>query len=130
MVEKITDPKVSADCRSFFENEFDRWGRDRLMMISSTTNKISALTDNPSLFFMLGQKENHINIRQIIDEQYERVLDILKSKRGILDEAAERLLKNEVIEGEELKALADTVSQKVKSEGAPGASQNSHALAA
>jgi cell division protease FtsH len=69
-------------------------------------------------------------IRQIIDEQYERVLDILKSKRGILDEAAERLLKNEVIEGEELKALAGAVSQKVKSEGAPGATQNSHALAA
>ena len=69
-------------------------------------------------------------IRQIIDEQYERVLGILKSKRGILDEAAEKLLESEVIEGAELKALANAVSQSGMPEDDSGTSQNSHALAA
>jgi len=64
-------------------------------------------------------------IRQIIDEQYERALEILKSKRDILDQAAETLLITEVIEGEELKALADAVSKSDSD-----ASDNRHALAA
>ena len=49
-------------------------------------------------------------IRKIVDVQYERALGILKSKRDILEHSAEKLLKNEVIEGDELKALADVVS--------------------
>ena len=69
-------------------------------------------------------------IRQIIDKQYERALRILKSRRGILDEAADKLLEKEVIEGEALKSLAHAVSQS----GMPGddsdAPQNSRALAA
>jgi cell division protease FtsH len=69
-------------------------------------------------------------IRQIIDEQYERVLGILKSRRDILDEAAKKLLESEVIEGEELKALADAVSQSGRSEDDTKNSQNSPALAA
>jgi len=69
-------------------------------------------------------------IRQIIDEQYERVLSILRSKRDILDTAAKKLLKSEVIEGKELKALADAVSQNPMPEDDTAPSQNSHALAA
>ena len=69
-------------------------------------------------------------IRQIIDEQYERVLGILRSKRDILDEAAKNLLESEVIEGEELKALADAVSQSGMPEDAIDDSQTSPALAA
>jgi cell division protease FtsH len=69
-------------------------------------------------------------IRQIIDEQYERVLGILRSRRGILDEAAEKLLESEIIEGEELKALADAVSQSGMPQDETNDSQNSPALAA
>jgi cell division protease FtsH len=69
-------------------------------------------------------------IRQIIDKQYERALRILKSRRGILDEAAEKLLQSEVIEGEALKALAQAVSQSGEPEDDSGTSKNSHALAA
>jgi cell division protease FtsH len=69
-------------------------------------------------------------IRQIIDEQYERVLGILRSRRSILDEAAEKLLESEIIEGEELKSLADAVSQSAMPEDDVNTSQNSPALAA
>ncbi len=48
-------------------------------------------------------------IRQIIDEQYERALEILKSKRDILNQAADTLLESETIQGEELKALASAI---------------------
>jgi cell division protease FtsH len=51
-------------------------------------------------------------IRQIIDEQYERALEILKTKRDILNQAAETLLESETIQGEELKALEEAVSKQ------------------
>jgi cell division protease FtsH len=69
-------------------------------------------------------------IRHIIDEEYERALEILKSKRDILDQAAEKLLESEVIEGEELKKLADTVTKQTESIDDPSVSQNRQALAA
>jgi hypothetical protein len=100
-LEKITDPKVAADCRTFFENEYDHWGRDRMMMISSTTNKISALTDNPSIFFMLGQKENKINIRQIMDEGKVLFVDL-----GDCDDETKRLFGTLIVTGFEQAALS------------------------
>jgi cell division protease FtsH len=51
-------------------------------------------------------------IRQIIDEHYERALEILKTKRDILNQAAETLLESETIQGEELKALEEAVSKQ------------------
>lgn len=69
-------------------------------------------------------------IRQIIDEQYERALDILRSKRDILDQTAEKLLEDEVIEGEALKTLADAVSKQTAASIEPSASQDHQSLAA
>ena len=85
-LQKIGDPKVAADCRAFFGNEFERWGRDRLGMMASTTNKVSALTDNPSLFYMLGQKDNRLNIRQIMDQGKVLLVDL-----GDCDDETKRL---------------------------------------
>jgi cell division protease FtsH len=69
-------------------------------------------------------------IRQIIDEQYERALEILKAKRDILDQTAKKLLESEVIEGEELKALSDAVSKQTMPNDKPDDSENRHVLAA
>ena len=69
-------------------------------------------------------------IRQIIDEQYERVLDILKSNRKLLEETAESLLKSETIEGDELAALAKAVSDRLSSSDGSGSSSKEQALAA
>ena len=69
-------------------------------------------------------------IRQIIDDQYERALGILKSKREILDQAAETLLESETIQGEELSALEEAVlSHSDLSEGA-GIDDDRQAMAA
>ncbi len=71
-------------------------------------------------------------IRQIIDEQYERALEILKSKRDILNQAAETLLESETIQGEELKALEEAVSKQtdITDNSDVSASDDRHAMAA
>ncbi|MGD8457015.1 MAG: type IV secretion system DNA-binding domain-containing protein [Anaerolineales bacterium] len=100
-LEEISDPKVAADCRTFFHNEFDRWGRERTAMMSSTTNKVSALTDNPSIFYMLGQNENRINIRHIIDEEKVLIVDL-----GDCDDETKRLFGTLIVTGFEQAALS------------------------
>ena len=100
-LQKISDPKVAADCQAFFHNEFDQWGRERTTMMSSTTNKVSALTDNPSIFYMLRQKENHINIRQIMDEGKVLFIDL-----GDCDEETKRLFGTLIVTGFEQAALS------------------------
>jgi len=69
-------------------------------------------------------------IRQIIDEQYDRALEILKSKRDILEQSADKLLDSETIEGEELKALAAAISKQTGLNDDTDALENRHALAA
>jgi cell division protease FtsH len=44
-------------------------------------------------------------VREIINNQYSRTIEILKDKRDILDNGAKILLEKEKIEGTELKAL-------------------------
>jgi cell division protease FtsH len=69
-------------------------------------------------------------IRQIIDEQYERVLNILKSTRELLDETAVELLQSETIEGAELKKLAQSVSETIRKHHESEGSDVREALAA
>ena len=101
LIEQIKDPKVKQDCQAFFVNEFDRWGRERSSMISSTTNKVNALTDNPNLFYMLGQKENHINIQKIMDAGKVLLVDL-----GECDDETKRLFGTLIVTGFEQAALS------------------------
>lgn len=101
LLDSIPDPKVKADCLRFFKNEYDHWGRDRSAMISSTTNKVTALTDNPNLFFMLGQKENHLDIRKIMDEGKILIVDL-----GDCDDETKRLIGTLIVTGFEQAALS------------------------
>ena len=100
-LQNIQDPKVAADCMAFFYNEFEHWGRERATMMGSTTNKISALTDNPSIFYMLGQKENHLDIRKIMDREQVLLIDL-----GDCDEETKRLFGTLVVTGFEQAALS------------------------
>lgn len=98
---KISNPKVAMDCLSFFQNEFERWGRERAIMMGSTTNKVSALTDNPSIFYMLGQRENKLNIRRIMDEGKCLLVDL-----GDCDDETKRLFGTMIVTGFEQAALS------------------------
>jgi hypothetical protein len=100
-MENISDPKVAQDCQAFFRNEFEHWGRERTTMLSSTTNKISALTDNPSIFYMLGQKGNQLDIRKIMDEGKVLLVDL-----GDCDDETKRLFGTLIVTGFEQAALS------------------------
>jgi len=100
-IERIGNPKVKADCQAFFQNEFDRWGRDRPRMIGSTTNKVSALMENPSIFNMLSQKENQLNIRKIMDTGKVLIVDL-----GDCDDETKRLFGTLIVTGFEQAALS------------------------
>jgi hypothetical protein len=89
------------DCYSFFQNEFERWGRERAIMMGSTTNKVSDLTDSPSIFYMLGQKENQLNIRRIMDEGKVLLVDL-----GNCDDETKRLFGTLIVTGFEQAALS------------------------
>jgi hypothetical protein len=106
-LERIQNPKVKADCNAFFRNEFDRWGRDRPKMIGSTTNKISAMIENPSIYNMLSQKENHLNIRKIMDEGKVLIIDL-----GDCDDETKRLFGTLIVTGFEQAALSRSRIQK------------------
>jgi hypothetical protein len=100
-MQMISDPKVAQDCQAFFKNEFEHWGRERTSMLSSTTNKISALTDNPSIFYMLGQKGNQLDIRKIMDEGKVLLVDL-----GDCDDETKRLFGTLIVTGFEQAALS------------------------
>jgi len=100
-LQQIKDPKVAVDCQSFFCNEFEQWGRERNSMMSSTTNKVSALTDNPSIFYMLGQKENNVDIRKIMDQGKALFVDL-----GDCDDETKRLFGTLIVTGFEQAALS------------------------
>ena len=69
-------------------------------------------------------------IRQIIDEQYERALKILTSKRKILNQAAENLIESETIQGDELHALEAAVLKDTNLTGETDVLDDLHAMAA
>jgi cell division protease FtsH len=85
--------------------------------MSEKLGQVSFERDRQPLFLQTGQtfspgdyseetsREIDCEVRQIIDEQYERALTILRSKEGVLREAAEVLLGKETITGEELNAI-------------------------
>lgn len=53
LLAKGNDPDITA----FFHDRYDRWGRDAIVMRESSLNKVTALSMNPHLRLMLGQKE-------------------------------------------------------------------------
>jgi len=100
-LKQIINPKVSIDAHTFFANEFDQWGRDRPRIMSSTTNKASALIENPSLYYMLGHTENHLDIRSIMDRGKVLLVDL-----GDCDDETKRLFGTLIVTGFEQAALS------------------------
>lgn len=58
----------NQDVIAFFQQRFERWGREQALRIESLLNKVTALTLNPTLRVMLGDGENRLEMRQIMDQ--------------------------------------------------------------
>ncbi len=85
--EELLREAEEPDLTSFFHDRYDRWGREAPMMRESTLNKVTALSINPYLKIMLGQKENHLDMKALMDEGKIFLLNL-----GHLDVETNRLL--------------------------------------
>jgi len=72
LLKKVANP----DLAPFFHDRFDRWGRERPMMIESLLNKVTALTLNPALKLILGARESRLNLRQIMDQRKVLIINL------------------------------------------------------
>jgi hypothetical protein len=79
----------NPDVVSFFTDRFDRWqGNDAVMMIESTLTRISLLTKSTMLKYSLGQVDNVLDFRHIMDSG----TCVLFNLGGILDKTAQKFL--------------------------------------
>lgn len=79
----VKDPLVV----SFFENQYNRWGREQPIFVSPVLNKTSAFLFKPQVRCMLGAEENKLNFRAIMDEGKVLVVNL----GGFHDEETKRL---------------------------------------
>ncbi|MCC6236794.1 MAG: ATP-binding protein [Dehalococcoidia bacterium] len=101
LLERVSDEAVV----DFFRGRFDHWGRDAPLMIESTLRRVFLLSFSPSLRHSLGQRENALNFRALMDQGVSVIFNL-----GGLDEDTQRLLGSLVTVGYEVAALsrADT----------------------
>ena len=92
----VSNPEVV----SFFRDRYDHWGREQSLMIESLLNKTSALVLNPRLRLILGQRENGLDFRKIMDEGKVLIVDL-----GHCDGETRRLLGSLIVTGLEQAAL-------------------------
>ncbi|HEX9597529.1 MAG TPA: DUF87 domain-containing protein, partial [Anaerolineales bacterium] len=84
LLEKVKDPLVV----SFFQHQYDRWGREQPIFISPVLNKVSAFLFKPQVRLMLGADENRLDFRRIIDDGKILILNL----GSFRDEETQRLL--------------------------------------
>jgi DNA helicase HerA-like ATPase len=97
--ERLLNRSHNGEVIGFFRQRYDRWGRERALVIESTLNKVGALVMNPRLRRMLGQRENRLPFREILDGRKVLLCDL-----GKVDDETRRLLGNLIVTGLELAA--------------------------
>lgn len=66
------DPQVI----SFFDTQYNHWGREQVIMASPVLNKVSAFLFQPSVRLSLGARENRLDLRAIMDHQQVLIVDL------------------------------------------------------
>ncbi|MFW5968638.1 MAG: ATP-dependent metallopeptidase FtsH/Yme1/Tma family protein, partial [Persicimonas sp.] len=100
--------------------------------MSESLGNVSYGNDNQQMPQGLGGKDYSEDtaisidreVHKIIDELFERTVEILRDNRDLLEEMAEFLIENEVLEGDELKEMLDRVRRyKGAADGSTAASE-------
>lgn len=65
-----------AQVVSFFETQFNRWGREQVIMAGPVLNKVSAFLFQPSVRLSLGASENRLDFRAIMDSGQILIVDL------------------------------------------------------
>jgi len=98
--ERLLQHVGNREVVEFFHDRYDRWGRDAPAMRESTLNKVAAFTFNPHLRLALGQRENALDFRAIMDEGKVLLVDL-----GRCDGETRRLLGSLIVTGLEQAAV-------------------------
>ena len=96
LLRQVTNPEVTR----FFRTRYDRWGREQALIVESALNKVGALVINPQLRLILGQRENALPFRRLMDEGRVLICDL-----GRTDGETRRLLGSLIVTGFEQAAL-------------------------
>ena len=99
--ESLLDRVSNVEAVRFFRERYDRWGREQSLMVESVLNKVGAFVINPRLRLILGQKENRLPFREIMDGQKVLICDF-----GRVDGETRRLLGSLMVTGLEQAALS------------------------
>lgn len=99
--EALLERTGNSEVVSFFHDRYDRWGREAPALRESTLNKVAAFTFNPYLRLVLGQRDNRLNLRRIMDKGQVLVVDL-----GRCDGETRRLLGSLLVTGLEQAAVS------------------------
>lgn len=83
LLERIDDPAVVG----FFRDRWARWGRERPLLIESCLRRVFLLAFSPVLRHSLGQTENLLNLRRLMDQGRSLIVNL-----AVDDPDARRLL--------------------------------------
>lgn len=97
LLRQVSDPQVVH----FFHDRFDHWGKDAPLMIESTLRRVFLLSFSPTLRYSLGQRENILTFRRLMDESVSLIVNL-----GGLDEQTQRFLGCLLTVGFEVAALS------------------------
>lgn len=97
LLQNVSNPEVVH----FFRDRYDRWGRDAPALRESTLNKVAAFAFNPSLRLVLGQRQNRLDLRNVMDEGQVLLVDL-----GRCDGETRRLLGSLLVTGLEQAAAS------------------------
>lgn len=97
LLERVSNREVAG----FFHDRYDRWGRDAPLLRESTLNKVAAFTFNPHLRLVLGQREDRLDLRRVMDEGRVLLVDL-----GRCDGETRRLLGSLLVTGLEQAAAS------------------------
>ena len=79
IVEKVSDPIV----RHYWQAEFDSWRpADQAIAVASVQNKLRPFIMDYRLRAILGQEENRLNLRQIMDDGKVLIANLSKGRLG------------------------------------------------
>ena len=90
LLERTKDPELAR----FFRTRYDRWGREQALIAESVLNKVGALALNPTLQLILGQRENALPFRRIMDQG-----QVLICNLGRVDGETRHLLGSLIVSG-------------------------------
>jgi hypothetical protein len=67
MRRRLLDGFPDAQIANFFATQFNRWGREQVIMAGPVLNKVSAFLFQPAVRLSLGASENRLDFRSIMD---------------------------------------------------------------